>query len=86
MIDAIPFVARLESLRKICIKPAEALMLDPEVWFSWQEAQMRDFVALSKSKQLGEVDFGFGHTWRWLELKSWLYSESGEVASKQIEL
>lgn len=86
VIDAIPFVARLESLRKICIKPAEALMLDPEVWFSWQEAQMRDFVALSKSKQLGEVDFGFGHTWRWLELKSWLYSESGEVASKQIEL
>ncbi|KIO26866.1 hypothetical protein M407DRAFT_23924 [Tulasnella calospora MUT 4182] len=88
VIDAIPFVARLELLRKICIEiePAEELTLDPEDWLSWREARLRDLVGLSKSKHLREVDLGCEDVWRWLELKTWMYCGPNEDVPKRIEL
>ncbi|KAG8909476.1 hypothetical protein FRC01_006909 [Tulasnella sp. 417] len=86
VIEAIPFVARLESLCKIRIETIEELSADPQDSFSWREAGLRDLVRLSKSKQLREVDLGRGHTWHWQEMKTWIYCGSKEDAPKHIDL
>ncbi|KAG8945122.1 hypothetical protein FRC04_001188 [Tulasnella sp. 424] len=74
IIAAIPIIARLESLQTIALISPEMLThRDPQDWFSWREARLRDLVALSKSKRLRELDLGDGHVWRWVELKTWIY-------------